>query len=301
MSSLLVRAPAKINLGLSVLGRRPDGYHEIESVMQQVSLADVLVITPARRSGVFFSCSDPALNGEDNLVYRAAVLLASQSRKKLSGVKLELIKKIPVEAGLAGGSSDAAAALFALNRFWRLDLSFARLLELGALLGSDIPFCLLGGTALATGRGERLQPLPDLPFFWVVLAVPAGIGLSTVAVYGALRLDSGFVPPGIKQLVAAIKGGNPDDILAWLAAGNTNALEGVALSSAPHLHSLKKRLMELGLTPVMSGSGPTFFALGRSLRLAGTAARVLQEEGYRAFLCWTEKSSQKKKVMCCDD
>ena len=219
---------------------------------------------------------------------------------KIERVKLELIKNIPVEAGLAGGSSDAAAALTALNRFWRLDLNFVQLLELGARLGSDIPFCLLGGTALASGRGERLQPLPDLPFFWVVLAVPAGIALSTASVYGALRLDSILDAPGIKELIAAIKGGHSDDVLAWLAAGNTNTLERVALSSAPHLSSLKKRFTELGLTPVLSGSGPTFFALCRSLHLAGTAVRVLQEEGNRAFLCWTEKSCLKKKEMFCD-
>ncbi|MEW5785101.1 MAG: 4-(cytidine 5'-diphospho)-2-C-methyl-D-erythritol kinase [Bacillota bacterium] len=289
--SMVVKAPAKINLGLAVLKRRSDGYHDLLSIMQQVSLADTLTIEPVRGAGLSFSCSDPSLNGEDNLVCRAAALLAAQTRKALPGVKIDLYKNIPVEAGLGGGSSDAAAALSALNRYWRLDLTAQTLGELGSRLGSDIPFCLQGGTALASGRGEVLQPLPGLSFFWVVLAVPAGLGLSTASVFRALNLEGAPRPP-IRRLIAAVQRESREEIVNWLEERHTNSLEAGVVAAYPRLMALKKRMRELGLVPVMSGSGPTFFALTGGARLAGNAVRILRDEGYRAYLCWTERSTR---------
>ena len=152
-SVLTIKAPAKINLGLTVLRRRPDGYHDLSSVMQQISLADTIRLEPQREPGCSFYCSEPSLAGKDNLVCRAAALLVERAAlgASLPGVKISLYKHIPAAAGLGGGSSDAAAALKALNVFWKLALSMEQLVEIGALLGSDIPYCLRGGT----GAGRR--------------------------------------------------------------------------------------------------------------------------------------------------
>ena len=144
-SVLTIKAPAKINLGLTVLRRRPDGYHDLSSVMQQISLADTIRLEPQREPGCSFYCSEPSLAGKDNLVCRAAALLVERAAlgASLPGVKISLYKHIPAAAGLGGGSSDAAAALKALNVFWKLALSMEQLVEIGALLGSDIPYCCL--------------------------------------------------------------------------------------------------------------------------------------------------------------
>ncbi|HQD52006.1 MAG TPA: 4-(cytidine 5'-diphospho)-2-C-methyl-D-erythritol kinase, partial [Bacillota bacterium] len=188
-SVLTIKAPAKINLGLTVLRRRPDGYHDLSSVMQQISLADTIRLEPQREPGCSFYCSEPSLAGKDNLVCRAAALLVERAAlgASLPGVKISLYKHIPAAAGLGGGSSDAAAALKALNVFWKLALSMEQLVEIGALLGSDIPYCLRGGTALVGGGGEKVTSLPALPFYWVILALPAGITLSTAQVYSMLE------------------------------------------------------------------------------------------------------------------
>lgn len=297
----IVKAAAKLNLGLTVLARRPDGYHNLESVMQQISLADTLVFEPWNGPGWCFRCSDPALEGEDNLVCRAAQVLKEEAgrRKRLSGVRITLYKNIPVEAGLAGGSSDAAAALSALNMFWRLGLSMLELAELGARLGSDIPFCLQGGTALATGRGEKLEALPALPFFWVVLAVPHLLRLSTAAVYRSLSPDQ-FHRPSLQGLLAAVREKDRAFIVKWFAGGNTNTLETAVLPLNPSLNVLKCDFVEAGLHPAMSGSGPSVFALADTYPAAANAARNLQEKGYRSYLCWTvageEKSGREKNV-----
>jgi 4-diphosphocytidyl-2-C-methyl-D-erythritol kinase len=294
-SSITVRAPAKINLGLAVLRRRADGYHDLASVMQQISLSDTLVLRPGLESAWEFFCTDSSLAGQGNLVFQAALLLAREAKRKLPGVRITLYKQIPVEAGLGGGSSDAAAALWGLNRFWRLNFSEEKLKELGAQLGSDIPFCLQGGTALATGRGEVLEPLPALPFHWVVLAVPHGLRLSTAAVYRSLDL-SRVSAPQVSILVEAIRGGERNNIASWFKRATVNTLEEAVL---PHYHAiarLKERLLELGLNPAMSGSGPSVFALTDRFAAASAAARSLQEEGNRAFLCWTAPQQEERKV-----
>ncbi len=285
-SSITVKAPAKINLGLAVLRRRADGYHDLASVMQQISLSDTLVFSPGREDEREFFCTDSTLAGEDNLVGRAAALLARVAGRRLPGVKIALYKQIPVEAGLGGGSSDAAAALTALNRFWRLGFPEDKLRELGAQLGSDIPFCLQGGTALATGRGEVLEPLPALPFHWVVLAVPAGLRLSTAAVYRSLDLSRVSAPP-VSALVEAIKRSEQENIASWFKRKSVNTLEEAVLPNYSTIARLKEQFLELGLNPVMSGSGPSVFALTEKFAAAASAARSLQEEGNRAFLCWT--------------
>ncbi|HHW74370.1 MAG TPA: 4-(cytidine 5'-diphospho)-2-C-methyl-D-erythritol kinase [Firmicutes bacterium] len=285
-TALTISAPAKLNLGLTVLRRRNDGYHEISSVMQQISLADKICLEPRRKRGFSFFCTDPALSGEENLVYRAAALLSREVRRELPGVAITLYKQIPAGAGLGGGSSDAAAALRGLNSFWGLGLEPAELAERGALLGSDVPYCLLGGTALATGRGEKLAPLPPLPFHWVALALPAAAFLSTKEIYGRLS-PAHYGRPPLEPLIEAVRKGERGLLREWFSRGETNTLERAVLPFCRELGGLKEKFSSLGLAPALTGSGPACFALTGDIRRARRAARALQEAGHRAYLCWT--------------
>lgn len=284
---MMIRAPAKINLALAVVRRRPDGYHELASIMQQISLCDTLVLKAAEAPVELFRCSDQKLENSENLVCRAARKLKLKATGKLPGVKIELFKAVPQEAGLGGGSSDAAAALTALNRFWGLQLSKTDLLEIAATLGSDVPYCLHGGTVLARGRGELLIPLPPLPFFWVVLALPPGLSISTPEAYRLLPDPQNLAQPDLESLVGAIRERHCLKILTWFSAGYSNTLELAVLPRYPRLRKLIKRMRSLGLHPAISGSGPAVFALSPCYREAARAARILQQEGNRSYLCWT--------------
>lgn len=288
MNKMVVPAPAKINLALNVGERRPDGYHQIETIMQQVSLGDSLVLEPRAGTGWDFSCTDPVLDGHDNLVCGAAALLEDCCgvANILPGVSITLYKVIPVEAGLGGGSSDAAAALVSLNYFWRLGLTGDDLIALAARLGSDVPFFIRGGTAMAYGRGEKLLPLPDLPFYWVVIAIPDGLSLSTAKVYGSHN-PAQACRPAMRELLAAVRRQDRESIEAWFAAGSTNSLEGAVMPYFRRLDDIKMRFRETGLLPAMSGSGPAIFALSDSYLTARSAARVLELENCRVYLCWT--------------
>ncbi len=285
-----IAAPAKINLGLQVFDRRPDGYHDLESILQQISLSDCLTFQATQSPGWCFECSHPEIDGEDNLVCRAARLLEKLAEKELPGVAITLFKNIPIGSGLGGGSSDAAAALRGLNIFWKLGFSFRELECLGASLGSDIPFFLQGGTALARGRGEIITPLTPLPFFWVVLALPPRLSISTASVYGSLDKNISSVP-SLDILRGAITGNRREDILNWFNTGEVNSLQPLVLNRYPRLCRLQNRMKKLGLKPVMSGSGPAFFALTGSYLLSSEAALALQAEGYRAILCWTAQET----------
>lgn len=281
-----IKAPAKINLGLTVFGRRSDGYHEMESVMQQVSLADSLHFEPLSGSKVVFSCTDHKLSGPDNLVYRAIELVRADVDSLLPGVKITLYKNIPVAAGLAGGSSDAAAALLGLNRFWKLGLSEEKLLEMGSMLGSDVPYCLKGGTMLARGRGEELMQLAPLPFFWIVLALPGNLMISTARAYNFFNRE--FTgKPNIAPLVDAIEKGCREKIKAWVGRGFTNTLETASLPGGEMLFGVKKKLEDRGFNPALSGSGPTLFMLADSIAEACMVAAASAAENCRVYLCWT--------------
>ncbi len=281
-----LKAPAKINLGLTVISRRADGFHELESVMQQVSLADTLLFEPALEKGWHFFCTEESISGLDNLVARAASMLEERVDRPLPGVKITLYKNIPVEAGLAGGSTDCAAALVGLNRFWNLGFEPDTLQELSLLLGSDIPFCLQGGTALARGRGEKLEKLPSLPFFWVILVLPAGLRMPTAAVYRNLN-RSRLGEPLLSDLVEAIRAGKRGRILDWLSRELTNTLETAVVPGSWLLQEIKSKLQARGLKPVLSGSGPALFMLAENYELACKMARMAEEENCRAYLCWT--------------
>ncbi len=251
------KAPAKINLMLDVLHKRADGFHEVEMIMTMVDLADRLELSEMPRDSIIISSQAGYIPlDEKNLAFQAARLIKDRYDVK-SGVHIHLDKRIPVAAGLAGGSSDAAATLRGLNRLWRLGIPEKELLELGAELGSDVPFCITGGTALATGRGEKLTPITNPPQCWVVLAKPP-INVSTAEVYGKLRSGNIAVHPSSRAMIEAIEEGNFQDVCGRLG----NVLEEVTLKLHPEVQQLKEAMIKLGADGVlMSGSGPTVFGL----------------------------------------
>lgn len=251
------KAPAKINLMLDVLHKRPDGYHEVEMIMTMVDLADRLEMSALPRDTIIISSQAGYIPlDEKNLAFQAAKLIKERYNVR-SGVYIHLDKKIPVAAGLAGGSSDAAATLRGLNRLWELGIPDEELKELGSELGSDVPFCVTGGTALATGRGEVLTPLPNPPQCWVVLAKPP-INVSTAEVYGRLRAEQIGDHPSAPRMQAALENRSFADVCRELG----NVLEQVTLKLHPEVAHLKEAMLRLGADGVlMSGSGPTVFGL----------------------------------------
>lgn len=285
--SVRTRAFAKINLGLEILGKRGDGYHLLRSGMQTVSLADELILTKTEEEGIRLRCDRPSLpTDERNLAVRAAFSLFRHCELK-GGVQIELRKEIPEEAGLGGGSADAAAVLRALRSLYALPLSDAELRALALPLGADVPFLVAGGTALAEGIGEQLSPLPPLPPCELVVVKPP-FGSSTKEVYAALTL-SAMAPweqPDVTLLKNALRGQN----LTLLGASLQNALERPAMELKPELIDYKRFLTGSGaLGAAMSGSGAALYALfaadERDKALACIAAGQQQFPEAAFFLC----------------
>ncbi|WP_150275646.1 4-(cytidine 5'-diphospho)-2-C-methyl-D-erythritol kinase [Paenibacillus tepidiphilus] len=268
------KAPAKINLMLDVLHKRPDGFHEVEMIMTMVDLADRLELSELKRDSIIISSQAGYIPlDEKNLAFQAARLIKDRYNVK-TGVHIHLDKRIPVAAGLAGGSSDAAATLRGLNRLWRLDIPAQELQELGAELGSDVPFCVTGGTALATGRGERLTPITSPPQYWVILAKPP-INVSTAEVYGRVRAASIENHPSSLKMREAIEAND----FAGICANLGNVLEDVTLKLHPEVQQIKEAMVKLGADGVlMSGSGPTVFGL---VQKESKVARIFN--GLRGF------------------
>lgn len=252
-----VKAPAKINLTLDVLAKRPDGYHEVEMVMTTVDLADRVDLTLREDGEITLDCSASFVPDDiRNHAYKAAVLMKERFQVR-QGVHLYIDKQIPVAAGLAGGSSDAAAALRGLNQLWGLGLTLDELADLGAEIGSDVPFCVYGGTALAKGRGERITHLQTPAPCWVILAKPP-VGVSTADVYGNLRVPEIANHPPTANMLQAIR--EQDFSLMCHSLGNV--LENVTLGLYPQVRQIKELMIASGADGVlMSGSGPTVFAL----------------------------------------
>lgn len=265
-------ANAKINLTLDILGTRDDGFHEVAMVMQEVSLHDTIYMETAEE-GISLSIEGSDLPGDkSNLCWRAAALVMEEYNLS-GGVSIRLEKRIPIAAGLAGGSSDAAAVLRGMNQLFELGLSEDRLCELGAQLGSDIPFCLMGGTMLATGRGEKLKRLADFPQVYVVLAKPP-IGVSTAWAYKTY--DNGYdgAHPDNEAMLAAIEQGNAAASAALLC----NVLEGVTITEHQIIRDYKKAMLEHGaMASMMSGSGPTVFGLADTEAKAQEIAKAVRE------------------------
>lgn len=251
-----VKAPAKINLTLDVLHKRSDGYHEVEMIMTTVDLSDRIGLETREDGQIHIISVDRFVpNDHRNLAYQAAKILKEMYHVK-SGVSITIEKHIPVAAGLAGGSSDAAATLRGLNTLWDLGLSLEQLAQIGTKIGSDVAFCVYGGTALATGRGEKIQELPSPANCWVILAKPV-LGVSTADVYGNLKIDQ-IVHPNTKQMIEAIETKNFEQMCASVG----NVLEDVTLKLYPEVAGLKEQMQKFGADAVlMSGSGPTVFGL----------------------------------------
>jgi 4-diphosphocytidyl-2-C-methyl-D-erythritol kinase len=253
---LLIKAPAKINLSLDVLHKRPDGYHEVEMVMTTIDLADRIEMSLLDKDTIKINSQNRFVpDDQRNLAYQAARLLKERFNVK-KGVSITIEKTIPVAAGLAGGSSDAAATLRGLNKLWQLGLSIDELATLGSEIGSDVSFCVYGGTALATGRGEMIEQLPAPPTCWVVLAKPF-IGVSTAEIYRRLQID-GIHHPNTKEMVRAIEEKDFKRVCHHVG----NVLEEVTLDLHPEVALIKDQMRRFGADAVlMSGSGPTVFSL----------------------------------------
>lgn len=276
-----IRAYAKINLTLDVLGRRADGYHELATVMQAVDLYDTLCLTETADETVQIRCDNPELSNAQNLAARAALSLRQHVQTR-RGVLIELHKRIPMAAGLGGGSSDAAAVLLALQKWWQLALSASDLLEIAAALGSDVPFFLNGGLALCEGRGERVTPLiPRWPdsMRWLLLVKPP-IAVSTATVFAGL-------PAGDYN-----DGAHSQAIRAALEAGKElprehlhNGLERGVLERYREVAQARRNLLEAGAPLVrLSGSGPTLFAPFGELMQASEILHKMQIRGYEVYL-----------------
>ncbi len=273
---LTLNANAKINLTLDILGTREDGYHEVAMIMQEISLHDTLSMGKINQ-GISLTIVIEGQQGtlpadESNLCWKAAALVQKEYNLQ-EGVEIHLTKRIPMAAGLAGGSADAAAVLKGMNHLFRLGMTEARLCELGARLGSDIPFCIMGGTMLATGRGEVLTRLPSFPRLSVVLAKPP-VGVSTAWAYKTYDAGYDGPHPDNEAMLEAIHGGDAHKAAGLLC----NVLEGVTETEHPVIADYKRLMMEHGaMASMMSGSGPTVFGLVREKQQAWHLADTLKK------------------------
>lgn len=275
MKEISVKALAKINLGLDVVRRREDGYHEVRMVMQTIHLFDRLQIVRNASGNITMSTNLPFLpTNENNLVYRAAKLLKDEFQIK-DGIDVKLHKHIPVAAGMAGGSTDAAAVLYGMNRIFGLGLSREDLMQRGVKLGADVPYCVMRGTALAEGIGEELTALPPMVKCPVLIAKPQ-ISVSTKFVYENLKLNEQTVHPDIDRLVLDIKAKD----LHAIAADMGNVLETVTIPNYPIIAEIKDHMMEHGaINSMMSGSGPTVFGLFENEEVAVAAYDAMRASG----------------------
>lgn len=256
-NDISLKALAKINLGLDVVRRREDGYHEVRMIMQTIHLYDRLDIKRTKESGIQIQTNLSFLPvNENNLIYKAAKLLMDEF-SITDGISVKLDKRIPVAAGMAGGSTDAAAMLFGMNRLFSLGLTKRQLMERGVQIGADVPYCIMRGTALAEGIGEELSQLPPMVKCPVLIAKPS-ISVSTKFVYQNLKLDDATIHPDIDLLIDDIRAKNLYDIAAHMG----NVLETVTIPNYPVIDEIKKHMLSHGAVgAMMSGSGPTVFGL----------------------------------------
>ncbi|MHB8129389.1 MAG: 4-(cytidine 5'-diphospho)-2-C-methyl-D-erythritol kinase [Mobilitalea sp.] len=283
MNSISIKAYAKINLGLDVLRKREDGYHDVCMIMQSLLLHDTITIYKSNTEGISIKTNLSYLpSDQGNLVYKAAALfLATISVKE--GLYIKLDKKIPVAAGLAGGSSDAAATLRGLNELYHAGLSIEDLMKLGVTIGADVPYCIMLGTALSEGIGEVLTPLAPIPECSILLVKP-DINVSTKYVYDNLCLNASISHPNITAMKTALS----ESDLVSLASNMDNILQTVTVKDYPIITAIKDKMKELGaLTSLMSGSGPTVFGIYQDPLLAQKACsyfRKHQTYGKQVFL-----------------
>ncbi|MDE7311377.1 MAG: 4-(cytidine 5'-diphospho)-2-C-methyl-D-erythritol kinase [Eubacterium sp.] len=275
MDVIRLKALAKINLGLDVTGCREDGYHFVRMIMQTIHLFDSVQMEKRKEPGIKLTTNIRFLPTDGhNIAYKAARLLMDEFQIR-EGIWIDIKKCIPVSAGMAGGSTDAAAVLYGMNQMYGLKLSQKQLAKRALALGADVPYCLMRGTALAEGIGEKLSRLPAVPRCPVVVAKP-GISVSTKWVYEHLVLDGETKHPDIDQLVADIRMQNLDEIASHMG----NILEEVTVREYPVIARIKENLVAHGaLNAMMSGSGPTVFALFKERGKAREAADALRASG----------------------
>lgn len=275
MDSIRLKARAKINLGLDVTGLRDDGYHEVRMIMQTVSLYDRIIINKTREPGITITSnlSYIPLN-ENNLMYRAADMLISEFKID-GGVTMDLRKLIPVSAGLAGGSADAAAVLFGMDRLFDLGIGAEGLMKRAVTIGADVPYCIMRGTVLAEGIGEKLTRLLPMPQCSVIIAKP-GVNVSTRLVYESLDMNAAVRHPDIDAILDGIRRGSLDNI----AANMGNVLETVTIPMHPVIASIKADMKSYGaINAMMSGSGPSVFGIFDDNEAAKRCLTYIRDKG----------------------
>ena len=278
MERMQLKALAKINLGLDVLRKREDGYHEVRMIMQNVHIYDQILMEKQQEEGIRVKTNLYYLPAnENNLVYKAARLLTDEFDLP-GGLSIDLKKYIPVAAGMAGGSSDAAAVLFGMNRMYDLGLSLEELMERGVKIGADVPYCIMRGTALSEGIGEILTPLAPMPPCYILVAKP-GISVSTKFVYENLKASELAYHPDIDGMLEALERQDLKALTDCMKEGNVR--ETVTVSAYPMIQKLKDAMLHYGaLVSLMSGSGPTVFGIFDSRQAAKKAYAALKRGHY---------------------
>jgi len=282
-----IKAHAKINLALDIVGKRDDGYHNLRMIMQTVNLHDQISIKKVNNYPLKLVCDNPRLpTDERNLVYKAAIFFKNEYNLS-GGMFISLKKNIPISAGLGGGSSDCAAVIVGINKIYKLGLSPGELIKIGERFGADVPFCMLGGTALAEGKGEILTPLPPHPHVYIVIAKPPE-SISTSFAFKSFDLKKKVNEPDIDQMISNIKKKDVEGI----ASGFSNVLEVVGIRECPSIARIKELFMEFGaIGTLMSGSGPSVFAYFIDQKHACNAIREMQPllPNVRLFLTSTTR------------
>lgn len=292
MDKIQLKALAKINLGLDVLRRREDGYHEVKMIMQTIGLHDDLEIRKTKTPGIQVKTNLYYLpTNENNLVYKAAKLLMDEFQIQ-NGVSIQLKKRIPVAAGMAGGSSDGAAVLWGINQMYGLGLSMQALMERGVRLGADVPYCIQRGTALAEGIGEKLSVLPPMPKCTILIAKP-GISVSTKFVYENLHAND-LKPeqhPDVDSMIEAMR----QKDLGLLCSRMGNVLETVTIPTYPVINEIKRTMIDNGaIGSMMSGSGPTVFGIFDSPVAAKQAMKAVRAAKLAKQICLTTPYNVKR-------
>lgn len=285
MDKLALKAYGKINLGLDVLRKRPDGYHDLKMIMQMVDVYDDIIITKTDRKDEIVVATDKFVleNEKGNLAYMAAKLLFDEFDIH-QGIEIKINKRIPIAGGMAGGSSDCATTLMGINKMFDLKLSKEDLMKRGVKLGADVPYCVLGKTAIAEGIGEILTPLPTPPSCYVIIAKPP-VSVSTAFVYGNIRLDEITKRPDIDGMAEAIKNGD----LYKMSSLLYNVMEDVTVPEYPIIADIKKMMIENGaLNSIMSGSGPTVFGIYDNLERAENTMKLLKKSNLTEQLYLTK-------------
>ena len=282
MHSFETKARAKINLSLDVMGKRPDGYHTVKMIMQSIELHDKVFIEVVDGGIEVTSDNCWIPSGSENIAFKAAKLIIDRFGIK-KGIKIRIEKRIPVAAGLAGGSSDAASVLKGINQMFALDISETELMAMGKQIGADVPYCMKGGTMLAEGIGELLTELTPVQDVNILLVKPK-IGVSTAWVYKNLDFEDIIDRPDTEALISAIQGGRLDA----LAKGMKNVLETVTIPKYGVIREIKTKLLELGAVgSMMSGSGPTVFGIFNNLESMQNAFDKIKSDRWECFLTKT--------------